>query len=217
MLINIHELSSLAFILIITGLLSTVSSKLESAIVKEHRRVSLCCIIVLSKHMIGYWFFVKGYADWTESCPAKDPVYQVLQVSLAFFPSPVFAARETCCKSNHRMLQYYLKVIFSLNSFYLDWHYRQWVLKRQMKIGKLFSAKIVLTLQSRFLFDYLPLSIPFLTSFQGGESTTEEMCLNFIMYYPRANFTKCNAIDYAAAYMARQYAKPVFVGPFVSR
>ena len=60
MLINIHELSSLASILIITGLLSTVSSKLESAIVKEHRRVSLCCIIVLSKHMIGYWFFVKG-------------------------------------------------------------------------------------------------------------------------------------------------------------
>ena len=60
MLINIHELSSLASILIITGLLSTVSSKLESAIVKEHRRVSLCCIIVLSKHMIGYWFFIKG-------------------------------------------------------------------------------------------------------------------------------------------------------------
>ena len=60
MLINIHELSSLASILIITGLLSTVSSKLESAIVKEHRRVSLCCIIVLSKHMIEYWFFVKG-------------------------------------------------------------------------------------------------------------------------------------------------------------
>ena len=60
MLINIHELSSLASILIITGLLSTVSSKLESTIVKEHRRVSLCCIIVLSKHMIGYWFFVKG-------------------------------------------------------------------------------------------------------------------------------------------------------------
>ena len=54
MLINIHELSSLASILIITGLLSTVSSKLESAIVN-----SLCCIIVLSKHMIGYWFFVK--------------------------------------------------------------------------------------------------------------------------------------------------------------
>ena len=60
MLINIHELSSLASILKITGLLSTVSSKLESAIVKEHRRASLCCIIVLYKHMIGYWFSVKG-------------------------------------------------------------------------------------------------------------------------------------------------------------
>ena len=100
MLINIHELSSLASILIITALLSTVSSKLESAIVKEHRRVSLCCIIVLSKHMIGYWFLLKD-ADWTESCPANDTVYQVLQVSLAFIPSLVFAARETCCKSTH--------------------------------------------------------------------------------------------------------------------
>ena len=59
MLINIHELWILASILKITGFLSTVSSKLESAIVKEHHRVSLCCIIVLSKHMIGYWFFVK--------------------------------------------------------------------------------------------------------------------------------------------------------------
>ena len=60
MLINIHELLSLASIFKMTGLLSTVSSKLEWAIVKEHRRASLCCIIVLSKHMIGYWFFVKG-------------------------------------------------------------------------------------------------------------------------------------------------------------
>ena len=60
MLINIHELSSLASIFKMTGLLSTVSSKVESAIVKEHRGASLCCIIVLSKHMIGYWFLVKG-------------------------------------------------------------------------------------------------------------------------------------------------------------
>ena len=58
MLINIHELSSLASIFKMTGLLSTVSSKLEWAIVKEHRRASLCCIIVLSMHMIGYWFFL---------------------------------------------------------------------------------------------------------------------------------------------------------------
>ena len=57
MLINIHELSSLASIFKLTGLLSTVSSKLELAIVKEHRRALLRCIIVLSKHMIGYWFF----------------------------------------------------------------------------------------------------------------------------------------------------------------
>ena len=48
MLINIHELSSLASIFKMTGLLSTVSSKLESAIVKEHRSASLYCIIVLS-------------------------------------------------------------------------------------------------------------------------------------------------------------------------
>ena len=60
MVINIHELSSLSSIFKMTGLLSTVSSKLESAIVKEHRRASLRCIIVVSKHMIGYWFFVKG-------------------------------------------------------------------------------------------------------------------------------------------------------------
>ena len=38
MLIDIHELSSLASIFKMTGLLSIVSSKLESAIVKEHRR-----------------------------------------------------------------------------------------------------------------------------------------------------------------------------------
>ena len=37
MLINIHELLSLASIFKMTGSLSTVSSKLEWAIVKEHR------------------------------------------------------------------------------------------------------------------------------------------------------------------------------------
>ena len=45
MLIDNHELSSLASIFKMTGLLSTVSSKLGSAIVKEHCRASLCCII----------------------------------------------------------------------------------------------------------------------------------------------------------------------------
>ena len=53
-LINIHELSSFASILKMTGLLSIVSSRLELAIVEEHRRASLCCIIVLSRHMSGY-------------------------------------------------------------------------------------------------------------------------------------------------------------------
>ena len=99
MLINIHELLSLASIFKNDGLLSTVSSKLESAIVNHCPTVVVnCCIIVLSKHMIGYWFFVKD-ADWTESCPVNDPGCQVLQFSLAFIPSPVFAARETCSKS----------------------------------------------------------------------------------------------------------------------
>ena len=60
MLINIHELSSLASIFKMTVLLSTVSSKLESTIVKEHRRASLRCMIVLSKNMAGYWLFAKG-------------------------------------------------------------------------------------------------------------------------------------------------------------
>ena len=89
MLINIHELSSLASIFKMTGLLSTVSSKLESVMVKDHRRAPLCCIIVHSEHMFGYWFLKKD-ADWTESCPANDPGYQILQVSLAFIPSPIF-------------------------------------------------------------------------------------------------------------------------------
>ena len=59
-LINIHELSSCASIFNMTGLLSTVLSKPESVIVKEHCKSSLCCIIVLSKYIIGYWFFIKG-------------------------------------------------------------------------------------------------------------------------------------------------------------
>ena len=98
MLINIHELSSLASILKITGLLSTVSSKLESAIVKEHRRASLCCIIVLSKHMIGYWFCKRMPTGQNPVQPMTQAT-KYYKVSLAFIPSPVFAARETCCKS----------------------------------------------------------------------------------------------------------------------
>ena len=41
-----------------------------------------------------------GPLAFVESCPANDPGCQVLQVSLAFIPSPVFAARETCSKSS---------------------------------------------------------------------------------------------------------------------
>ncbi len=48
----------------------------------------------------------------------------------------------------------------------------------------------------------------------GGESTTEEMCLNFIMYYPRANFTGCYSQELQAIYsFAKHYAKPVYEGP----
>ena len=98
MLINIHELSSLASIFKMTGLLSTVSSKLESAIVKEHRRASLSCIIVHSEHMIGYWFFVKGFRLDRILSSQRPRLPSITSLS-RFFPSPVFAARETCSKS----------------------------------------------------------------------------------------------------------------------
>ena len=98
-----------------TGFLATVYSKLESAIVKEHRKASLCCIIALSKHMIGYWFFVKD-ADWTESCPANDPGYQVLQVSLTFNSSSVSAARETCSKSKERQSRWVLEHVIDVST-----------------------------------------------------------------------------------------------------
>ena len=75
MLINIHELSSLASIFKMTVLMSTVSSKLESAIVKEHRRAPLCCIIVLSKRMIEYWSFVKRMPT------GQNPVQQATQAT----------------------------------------------------------------------------------------------------------------------------------------
>ena len=89
MLINIHELSSLASIFKMTGLLSTVSSKLESAIVKEHRRASLCCIIVLSKHMIRYWSFVKGCRLDRILSSQRLMLPSITSLS-RFFPSPVF-------------------------------------------------------------------------------------------------------------------------------
>ena len=49
--------------------------------------------------MIGYWFFVKGCR--LDRILVNDPGYRVLQVSLAFIPSPIFAARETCSKLNY--------------------------------------------------------------------------------------------------------------------
>ena len=102
MLINIHELSSLASIFKMMGLLSTVSSKLssklESAIVKEHRRASLYCTIVLSKHMIGYWFFVKGCRLDTILSSQRPRLPSITSLS-RFVPSLVFAARETSSKS----------------------------------------------------------------------------------------------------------------------
>ena len=60
MLINIHEQSSLASIFKNYGVV--VNCFIEALVChcQKHRRASLCCIIVLSKHMIGYWFFVKG-------------------------------------------------------------------------------------------------------------------------------------------------------------
>ena len=100
MLINIHEPSSLASILKITGLLSTVSSKLESAIVKGHRRASLCCIIVLSEHMIGYWFFVKG-CRLDRILSSQRPRLPSITSLSRFFSNTIFGARETCCKSRY--------------------------------------------------------------------------------------------------------------------
>lgn len=32
----------------------------------------------------------------------------------------------------------------------------------------------------------------------GGLSTTDEMCLSFLMYYPKVNLTKCVSVDYSA-------------------
>eukprot|EP00794_Sanderia_malayensis_P012195 gene12195-13451_t len=48
----------------------------------------------------------------------------------------------------------------------------------------------------------------------GGQSTKEEMCLNFIMYYPRVNLTTCISHDILVpSKFAKKYARPVFEGP----
>ena len=117
MLINIHEQSSPTSIFKMTGLLSTVSLKLESAVVKEHRRASLCCIIVacvtfqvvwntgyiivFPKQMIGYWFLIKGCRLGRILSSQRPRLPSITSLS-AFIPSPVFAARETCSKSSRQ-------------------------------------------------------------------------------------------------------------------
>ena len=98
MLINIHELSSLASIFKMTGLLPTVSSKLESAIVKERRRASLCFINFLSKHMIRYWSFVIG-CRLDRILSSQRPMLPSITSLSSFFPSPVFPRWETWSKS----------------------------------------------------------------------------------------------------------------------
>ena len=68
-----------------TGLLSTVSSKLESTIVKEHRRASLYCIIALSKRMTGYWFFCKRMPTGQSSVqPTTQAAKYYKSLSLSF-------------------------------------------------------------------------------------------------------------------------------------
>ena len=99
MLNNIHELSSLVSIFKMTGLLLTVSSKLESAIVKEHRRASLCCIIVLYKHMIGYWFFIKG-CRLDRILSSQRPRLPSITSLSRYYSFSSFAAKETYNKSN---------------------------------------------------------------------------------------------------------------------
>ena len=98
MLINIHELLSLL-----------PFSKLRHCCQLFHRSLSrpLSKNIAeppsaISLSFLSVWLYIGILlkdADWTESCPANDPGYQVLQVSLAFIPSTVFATRETCSTS----------------------------------------------------------------------------------------------------------------------
>eukprot|EP00794_Sanderia_malayensis_P020379 gene20379-22388_t len=42
----------------------------------------------------------------------------------------------------------------------------------------------------------------------GGLGTTDEMCLNFIMYYPRVNLTSCASVEYSSYYFIQKYAQP---------
>lgn len=42
---------------------------------------------------------------------------------------------------------------------------------------------------------------------QGGESTQQEMCLSFLMYYPASDISLCSSQTTASAYInfAKQY------------
>ena len=42
---------------------------------------------------------------------------------------------------------------------------------------------------------------------QGGQSTRDEMCFNFIMYYPRLNLTTCVSDDLGGKNFSNTYAK----------
>ena len=84
MLINIHELLSLASIFTMTGLLSTISSKPESAIVKVHRRASQCCTIVLSKHLLDIDFYKRMPTGQNPVQPTTQATKYYKSLSLLF-------------------------------------------------------------------------------------------------------------------------------------
>ena len=44
---------------------------------------------------------------------------------------------------------------------------------------------------------------------QGGESTTDEMCLNFIMYYPNVNISFCATARTKVDHFSKKYKKRV--------
>ena len=94
---------ALTSILKITCLLSIVSSKLESAIVIERCRASLCCLIVLSKHMIGYWFFVKG-CRLDRILSSQRPGLPSITSLSRFFFLLLFLPRERLVASPRRMM-----------------------------------------------------------------------------------------------------------------
>ena len=89
MLINIHEISSLLPFSKWQGCCQlshrSLSRPLSKSIAEPRSVVPLSFLSI----WLDIGFLLKD-ADWTESCPANDPGYQVLQVSLAFFPSPFF-------------------------------------------------------------------------------------------------------------------------------